>query len=141
MEPVKCFLLLPTDRAEYHKGEIRPIYIRQDARTVEMVWQRAPVGAMVYATWLEEDEYYFGRFAGPDGRILLAKVPANPDGTGRADWIVDGQAEPMHAGGNGYTPGWVRTGTPPKITVVKEIAINPPKGWRGFIRDGVITSE
>lgn len=114
-----------------------------------------PAGAMYFPTWLqpkEGDAPRTGRgYVEPtDGSVLTVICPQNRDGTGRAEWIVDGycsncnrKGEPHHC--------WCRHGTAPWITVDKtppddglgtcaagagSIWIGYPNGWHGFLRNG-----
>lgn len=86
---------------------------------------RAPAGAMWFADWMPNEK-------GPDGRCLVLRCPANPDGSGVADWMVDGPS----TNGN----GWTRTGVPPKVTARPSIFVHMPNGFHGWLTDGVITS-
>ena len=132
MTPIKCFWLEPTGREEKEEfpggGSItRPIYRRVDTGE-EMHWQAAPVGAMTRADWLET------MYKGDDGICLVVKMPANADGSGKADWVIDGESS------NGGRP-WKRTGTPPNVTVTPSIFMFPNAGgFHGWLRNGEITS-
>lgn len=86
---------------------------------------RAPAGAMWFADWMPHTK-------GPDGRCLIVRCPARPDGTGVCDWMVDGPST------NG--DGWTRTGTPPKVTAHPSIFVHAPSGFHGWLRDGVLVS-
>jgi len=85
----------------------------------------APAGAMWFADWMPHTK-------GPDGRCLVVRCPARPDGSGVADWMVDGPST------NG--PGWTRTGEPPNVAANPSIFISAPDGFHGWLRDGVLTS-
>jgi hypothetical protein len=85
--------------------------------------ERAPAGAMWYADWYLAPE-------APDGRALVVRCPANPDGSGVSDWMVDGPSTTNPA------PAWSRTGVPPKVTAHPSIFVRAPHGFHGWLRDG-----
>ena len=91
--------------------------------------ERAPAGAMWYADWLNK------AWKGPDGRCLNVRCPARPDGTGVADWLVDGPSED-----NNKPPVWTRTGVPPRVTAHPSIFVRRPHGFHGWLKNGVLTS-
>lgn len=76
----------------------------------------APAGWMWPSTWLP--------WKGPDGLCLIVKLP------GGGEWVIDGPA-------NNSSVGWVRTGTPPNLTVRPSIQTPTFHGW---LNAGVITS-
>jgi hypothetical protein len=122
MTPIRC-VLLEVARRETNDtdggGTITfPVY-RHPETGQELRWSQAPVGAMAYT------DPSFG--AGPDGKCLMVKVPANPDGSGEATWIVD---DKRHA--------WQRSGTPPDATAHPSIFINQPHGWHGWLENGYL---
>ncbi len=93
------------------------IYMRDTGET--MTLREAPVGAMWDAVWFKGAKNY----GGPDGLCLVVKTPGG-------EWCIDG---PSSAGGN-----WVRTGSPPKITVRPSIGIGNPFWYHGFLTEGVL---
>ena len=84
---------------------------------------RAPAGAMWFADWMPH-------LKGPDGRCLVVRCPASPDGSGVSDWMVDGPST--------NAPGWTRTGEPPNVTASPSIFVRAPDGFHGWLRDGVL---
>lgn len=129
MNPIRCFLLEPTgeqqsDGAPTGSQVHRPTYKRADTGDV-LTLNAAPAGAMWYAPWWAK---------GPDDRgPLCVKVPRNPDGSGVADWNIDGASTTNAAGA-----AWKREGEPPDVTVTPSIFINPPAGFHGHIIAGYI---
>ena len=85
-----------------------------------------PVGACYHASWMGGGSHQ----RGPDGLYLVVVCPRTPDGEGTAEWHVDAEAS------NG--PGWTRTGTVPRVTARPSIFIDAPRGWHGWLRDGVL---
>jgi hypothetical protein len=125
MTPIRCFMLEPTAREVSEDGVTTPVYRRADTGE-EMTWWAAPVGAMMYADLWECN------FRGPDGHVLVVKVPSEADGSGSTTWVIDGPSRDHGAG------TWQRTGTPPNVTANPSIFINPPNGFHGWLRDGEI---
>jgi hypothetical protein len=85
--------------------------------------ERAPAGAMWFADWMPYSK-------GPDGRCLVVRCPADPDGSGVSDWMPDGPSLTNPA------PAWQRTGEPPRVTVTPSIFVSPPAGFHGFLTAG-----
>ncbi len=116
------------------------LYCRSDTGE-EITIDEAPVGAMWYADW------YLPNYQGPDGHCLVVRL------VGRHDWIVDGPCsnctmpEDWHKDSPHHHYCWVRTGTPPVITVGKGKAgescaagagsISIPN-WHGFLTEGFL---
>lgn len=108
---------------------------RRDDTGDETTLREAPPGAMWDAVWLP--------WKGPDGRCLVVKCP---DGF---DWVIDGVASNCTSREDKGHRCWLRTGTPPRITVGKNApgqrtcgagagSIGTP-GYHGFLRDGRFT--
>lgn len=100
-----------------------------------------PPGAMYYATWLEELDWYW---KGPDGRVIQVVLP---DGH---IWTIDGRSNNCTRVNMPKDDGhrcWIRHGTPPRLTVDKNGitcaagagSIASPLGYHGFLRDGYFT--
>jgi hypothetical protein len=142
------------------------IYRRSD-NGMETTLRDAPVGAIWNASWLAGPAMW----TGPDKQALMCRLP------GGHDWHIDGRCSNcdspcQHCGKPHYlhnaasrVPGqpnaanctnyedahphkcWVRTGTPPKLTVGKgrpgescsagagSILV---AGWHGYLRNGVL---
>jgi hypothetical protein len=95
------------------------------------------VGAMWDAYWMTRK--------GPDGRSLMVRLP------GDHDWAVDSRASNCDQKEREHYC-WVRHGEPPKVTAGKgspgesctagagSIWVDQPRGWHGFLRDGVLTT-
>jgi hypothetical protein len=110
------------------------IYVRKDTGA-EMTIHEAPPGAMWNADWWPKP--------GPDGKCLVVRCP---DGH---EWMIDGRASNCTDPDDDEHFCWVRTGTPPNITVSKSVpgqktcragggSIATP-GYHGFLRDGSFT--
>lgn len=123
----------------------------------EWRWVRhgLPAGAMYYPSWLQPGKSYDEPEGGTpgyceptDGTVLTVICPAWADWTGTAEWIVDSYCSNCSRRGERHHC-WVRTGTPPWVTVGKDgdtcaagagsIWVNmssPRGGWHGYLRDG-----
>lgn len=118
------------------------------------VRRELPAGAMYFPCWMQPkpDNSWTGiGFSEPtDGSVLTVICPQNPDGTGQAEWIVDGYCSNCDRKGERHHC-WCRHGQAPWITVDKtppddglgtcnagagSIWIGMPQGWHGFLRDG-----
>lgn len=99
----------------------------------------ASAGAMWYADWMISE----GRswYCGPDGHCLNVRLP------GGHDWCVDSRCSNCTLPDDDDHKCWVRHGVPPLVTVGKEGgktcqagagSIITPKGWHGFLRNGVL---
>lgn len=117
--------------------EVEEIYRRADTGE-ELTIHAAPAGAMWEAWWMDE----FHRPQGPNFHNLVVKTPGG-------EWAIDGPAtnctmkddwkqERHHC--------WVRSGTPPDITVGKTGGTTCGAGagsiqagtYHGFLRDGFL---
>jgi hypothetical protein len=105
---IKCFLLEKTDKpmAQQIPGIWSPIYRRTDTGE-EMTWSDAPIGAMMYADWMEGSDCI-----GPDGKSLIVKTPGG-------EWYIDSRASNCTKKDDNIHKCWVRHGVPPMITVDK----------------------
>lgn len=132
MQPIKTFWLEPTGKEEKDGSVTRPIYRRADTGKEETL-HSAPLGAMVDAK-----AWYPGVNPGPDGRVIVVKLPENADGSGWSTWCIDAKpTSPPTA------QPWQRSGQLPNITVRPSIFMNPssnPPGFHGFLRSGYIVS-
>lgn len=130
---IQCFFLEDTGHrlTEYLPGGSainKPLLVCQD--TGERVfWEDAGFGAMAYLDW---DPGY----SGPDGKVLMVKVPATKDKDPRffATWVIDAPIP----GGNLF---WHRSGRPPVVTVTPFVWINKPAGWRGRLTKGELVDS
>lgn len=92
----------------------------------------APPGAMWYADWMSAFR------TGPDGRNLVVMTPGG-------EWMIDRRASNCTKPDDDVHRCWVRTGTPPNVTVGKggvtcsagagSIMI---RGYHGFLRNGYL---
>lgn len=80
---------------------------------LEFALRDAPPGAMWDAPWFAHLR------SAADGRCLVVQTPGG-------EWVIDGPSD------NG--DGWVRTGTPPALTVTPSIDI--PGKYHGWLRAG-----
>jgi hypothetical protein len=124
MDPIKCFMLVPTGLFEKRGESDLPLYRREDTGET-MTWWEAPAGAMMYADHWHETQ------RGPDGHLLAVRVPMFPGGKGTTNWIIDGPSSEDKT-----RNGWDRKGTPPDIDVYPSVWINKPSGWHGWLKDG-----
>jgi len=96
--------------------------------------REAPVGAMWYAKWMPKNMYWDNK---EDVDHLMVRLP---DGT---DWCVDSRCNNCTLPNDRLHRCWVRTGTPPYVTVGKEGftcsagagSVQSP-GWHGYLRNG-----
>lgn len=103
--------------------------------------RNAPAGSMWYATWLEEHDHWW---KGPDGRILIVRLPNG------SDWIIDSRANNCTMKEDNVHRCWVRHGSPPEVTVDKsghtcqagggsiETRRGKPDYYHGFLRNGFL---
>lgn len=96
------YVFKPEDHWQHNSTRL---YTRSDTGELTTT-EKAPPGAIYHAFWLDDMEPYCKR--APDGKPLMVVTPEGP-------WSVDGPAS--------NSPGWTRTGTPPKLTVVSSILI------------------
>lgn len=119
--PTKCddcgYTFLETDNWQIWTSRL---YRRNDTGEITTL-EDCPPGAMWDAWWMEG--HHRGRQAVPTDKLYL--VVKLPDGV---HWTVDG---PSTGGG----PGWVRTGTVPKITARPSILTEK---YHGFLTDGLL---
>ena len=135
---IKCFFLEKTGKEikrDFENGSVTsPIYKRTDTGE-EMTWRDAPIGAMMYADWMDDCPEYLG----PDGKCLIVKTPGG-------EWYVDSRASNCTRKDDKIHRCWVRHGTPPNITVDKNGntcaagagSIMMGK-YHGFLRNGELT--
>jgi len=109
----KCgYIFKPDDRWQNNINRL----FHTDVSPICYTLDGAPPGAMYYADWYP--------WKGPDGRCLVVKTPAG-------EWIVD---RPPSSGRS----AWTRTGTPPNVTANPSILFPGPKGFHGWLRDGML---
>ncbi len=120
MAVYKCFMLeaVRKEREDFPEGGsiTRTVYKRTDTGE-EMSLVTAPIGAMVYADWLDNTKR-----TGPDGKNLIVKTPGGC-------WPID---QPSFDGQK-EGPGWTRTGTPPNVSAMPAIVMG---GYHGWLRNG-----
>jgi hypothetical protein len=102
--------------------------------------RNAPAGSMWYATWLEESNWP----TGPDGRVLIVRLPNG------SDWTIDSRASNCTLKEDTVHRCWVRHGTPPEINVDKNghtcqagggsisSREGKPDYYHGFLRNGFL---
>lgn len=97
--------------------------------------REAPVGAMWWATWLEDTD-----FVGLDGKSLVVRLPNNHD------WHVDSRAGNCTLPKDRVHKCWCRHGAAPLITVDKNghtcsagAGSIQTSNWHGFLRNGYLT--
>lgn len=85
---------------------------------------KMPVGAMweVEPHKAIEGSVYWRQRGG--GMMLLVRTPGG-------DWNLD---RPSHGG-----KGWERTGVPPDVTAQPSCQCDPPSGWHGWLKDGILS--
>lgn len=134
--PLKC------DRCEYHFSESDPyqvfmdeLYRRTDNGEILALCD-APPGAMWDAWWYGDSNFCSFPI---DGVHLMVRCPDGADGSGTADWYVDGRA----GNGDRHSRGWTRSGDPkadpPTITANPSIQITCDRGYHGWLQGGKLT--
>lgn len=127
-------------------------FTEADARQVfqDRIYKRVDTGNLiplrnmsVGAMWDAEWNRPFG--VGPDGRSLMVKLPNG------FDWHIDGRCNNCTIPDDPFQERhhcWIRTGTPPKITVGKTGGVSCGAGggsiqagnYHGFLRNGEFTN-
>lgn len=112
---------------------VEQLYQSEDGK-VAVSLNKAPVGAMWYATWYEG----YTSNIGPDGKALYVMTPGGP-------WLIDGRASNCTKRDDAVHKCWVRHGVPPEITVGKNgntcsagAGSIIMQGYHGFLRDGYL---
>lgn len=137
--PTKCtcgYEFTETDQYGHRRSSI---YARKDDPSVRTTLQKAPDGAMYFATWYEDTPSNCGL----DGRALIVKAP------GGHDWHVDGRASNCTKPDDRVHKCWCRHGDPAtgEVTVDKNGNTCSAgagslllKNWHGFLTSGWLHS-
>ncbi len=131
--PTRCdecdYLFEPADQWQVR---FEQYYQRVDTGAVATL-EDMPPGAMWDAEWWRDGN---GRGSGPDGLSLHVKLPDN------SIWFIDGPASNCTAKDVKHNC-WVRTGEPPKLTIVGGANLCGVGGgsimtahYHGFLQDG-----
>lgn len=121
------------------------LYRRADTGAIA-TWNEMPIGAV------RNDEYLATRphWQGPDGRVLVCKVPAPERSGGKTDWIIDSRASNCTMPEEWTHRCWVRHGKPEDGTLHVDKNGNTcgagggsivTPGWHGFLHGGVLSES
>jgi hypothetical protein len=135
--PTHCTCGYKFVEKDFWQAHTHRLYRRSDTGALTTIHD-APPGAMWYATWLEEHDYP----KGPDGRILIIRLPNGND------WQIDGRASNCDMKDDDVHRCWVRHGVPPDVTVDKDgVTCHAGAGsiqsgdWHGFLEDGMLVLQ
>lgn len=135
--PTKCKCGYEFTDADEYGHRSAQIYQRRDDPIVGYTLQKAPDGAMWYATWYEDHP----SMCGEDGHALMVKAP------GGRDWHVDGKCSNCTLPQDNVHKCWCRHGDPltGNVTVDKNgntcsagagsLAL---PNWHGFLTEGYL---
>lgn len=133
--PTECQCGYKFTNADEWGHRLIPIYQRRDDPSVRYTLQKAPDGAMYFATWYEKHRDWCGL----DGHALMVKAP------GGHDWHVDGRCSNCTRPEDKVHKCWCRHGDP----TTGDVTVNKVgdtcsagagslllKNWHGFLTSG-----
>lgn len=113
---------------EYVRKDTGAIYVlRPPTGELPIDADAAPIGALWNASWLAD----LNDYRGADGMSVMCRTPGG-------DWAIDGPSTDHE--GNRAAARWVRSGTPPRLTVqgsILQTKRKPPyRDYHGHLQNG-----